>query len=155
MKEIKMILPTAEEIFLAAIKFNLPKRLRADGTRSNAMRISLGEYAEKKGCYVHYWEKNEDEKIIIYVGQTSKSYASRLNFEFTMSRKPVSVRFREKMTEHINAKHTIYTVLIPSDSEIMNRFIAPEYKSEKDRRLLMEQALITIFDSDNLLNSTQ
>lgn len=155
MRKVEMTLPTAEEIFSAAIKFNLPKRLRADGTRSNEMRIALGEYAEKKGCYVHYWEKDNSEKIIIYVGQTSKSYASRLNFEFTMSRNPVSARFREEMTEHINAKHRIYTVLIPSDSEIMNKFIASEYKSEKDRRLLMEQALITIFDSDNLLNSTQ
>ncbi len=150
-------LPTENEIFSDETRLNLPKRLSAN-VRRGEMRKVLGEYADMSGCYVHYLEDENGNKTIIYIGQTSRTYAERLSFEFTMSREPVSHRFVEEMTRHINENHTIYTVLFPGGSEKMNKIIPLEnvspIESEKNRRLLLEQALIAKFNSENLLNSS-
>ncbi len=155
MKDLIIQLPTEKEIFNNKERFELP--LRKDCKTKSTMRNALKEYAKQKGCYIHFLLNEKDEGKIIYIGQTSKSYAERLNFEFTISRNPVSPKFTSAMKAHYKAKNKIYTVFF-TDEKIKEMIKEPALlrdNLETSRRLLFEQVLILRFYSEDLINTSK
>ena len=107
---------------------------------------------EKRGVYVHLLEKNSLETIVLYVGQTGQNFKKRLNWELSLQHNPVSEQFTEEMKKHVGKKE-VSTIFFDED-DLDGMVDAPEkFKVKKEvLRLLVEQAMVLAYNSDDLLN---
>ena len=104
------------------------------------------------GVYVHLWKKSAQETVVRYVGQTKKSFRKRLNRELTLENACCSKEFCKAMLNHMNDRD-IVTVLFP-DAEIAKLVTVSGCKNPEGEslRLLLEQAMVTAYNSEDLLN---
>ncbi len=109
----------------------------------------IGDYAGARGVYVHLWEKSPRGPIVIYVGQTGRSFRERLNWEFSLQHDPVSQKFRDGIRPHIG-KNDVFTVFF-NESDLA-KMVSGCKPSNKSLRLLVEQAMIAAYESEELLN---
>jgi hypothetical protein len=151
---ISINLPSLEELIKREPRVCLNIRMGNDSAppfSREAIECAKG-YAGEKGVYVHLWKKRAGVFVVRYVGQTSKSFRKRLNWELSLQHKACSKEFIEGMKKHVNQKD-IYTVFF-SDEDIV-KMITASKKIEKQKdslRLLFEQAMVIAYKSKDLLN---
>lgn len=147
-------LPSLSELKKRTPRVYLKVSESNDGVRPFSKEVieELGDLVKRTGIYVHLWEKSSTKTVVRYVGQTGDSFKKRLNKEFVLQNKQVSQSFREKIKEHIE-KRNLYTVFF-DDNDIQKMVMASRRKKRKKEvlRLLVEQAMIFAYNSNDLLN---
>lgn len=114
----------------------------------------MGRYRDASGIYIHILTKQDNKRVILYVGQTGKSFRDRINNELTMENRQCSQKFIDGMKSHVG-KNDVSTVFF-DDDEIRKMVTVPEAQNcipQKDSiRLLVEQAMVIAYFNDELLN---
>lgn len=148
---ISINLPSLEELIKREPRVCLNIRMGNDSAppfSQKAIECAKG-YADEKGIYVHLWKRNPRKPIVIYVGQTGQSFRKRLNWEFSLQHNPVSQKFRDGIRPHIG-KSDVFTVFF-NESDLA-KMVSGCKPSNKSLRLLVEQAMIAAYESEELLN---
>lgn len=154
MISISINLPSLEELTKREPCVCLNIRLKSDGNPpfSQDAIAAAENYIEEKGVYVHLWKKSSGEFIVRYIGQTSKSFKRRLNWELSLQHKACSKEFIKGMKRHVGQKD-IYTVFFNDEDIVRMITMSKNMKQQMGSlRLLFEQALIVAHRSKDLLN---
>ena len=141
--EIKIIIPTKEEILKKAEKEGISLSIAEDSSWSKA---ELGDFADKQGIYIHCRGTE-----ILYVGQTYKeddknwaTFGERFRREFQKSSAQESLLYQKLSENNGKGNKTIFfeTKEIVGMIQGLN-----ENVSNQRKILLIEQAMIAAYDT--------